>query len=123
MMPGASVRSVVRTIYMRAFVLVVVIASSTACGERAPDDCERAATRLARIEERATPGSPFVISDAVFEGCRRGGTSLHDPVLRCALDSVSDGAAAVCIDNFVRAVLTPSPDDDGGRGLNPLLAR
>jgi hypothetical protein len=116
---GASVRSVPRSIYMLGFALVVL---ASGCRDRAQDDCERALARIARIDARSSPSQPAIASKSALQQCRSNPNAMSDPVVRCALDSASDGAAAVCIDNFTRAVLKTSADGGGGgAGINPLL--
>ena len=57
----------------------------------------------------------------MLEECRAG-KSAYDPVLRCAMDSSTDAAAAACIDRGMKDVLKGSAGDSGaGSGLNPLL--
>lgn len=90
--------------------------SILACRDRQPDDCERAFARLARIEPAVSAKLP---SDAV-EACRHERYATYDPVLRCAMDTETDDAAAACIEKLVKSVLRPSPEAVG-TGINPLL--
>jgi hypothetical protein len=61
------------------------------------------------------------VTEEMLEVCRAG-KSTHDPVLRCAMDSRTDGVAAECIDRGIKEVLRGSEGGSGaGSGLNPLL--
>jgi hypothetical protein len=100
-----------------AFRIALVLA--VACHQDSP--CERAVARIERVSRHPTSerGHDFMI-----EGCRNPGPhTFQDPVLRCAMDSPTDEAAAACIDAFTKAVVRPSvgSDSGGGKGLNPLL--
>jgi hypothetical protein len=100
---------------MRWLVLVLLAACS-----KPADDCQRAIDRLARID--AAKGRAARNTQGMLETCRTGKHAAHDPVLRCAMDSATDEAAATCVDRFVDAVLAPAAKGSGGgTGLNPLL--
>lgn len=89
------------------------------CGESA-DDCGRAFARLERID--ASKGNPVMkkpATDRMIEVCRTGKHASYDPVLRCAIDSSTDEAAAECIDRGMKEVLKGSAGE--GAGVNPLL--
>jgi hypothetical protein len=84
-----------------------------------PDDCERALDRLARIHRaKGQPTPSKATTEWMLDACRTGKYAAYDPVLRCAMDSSSDEAAAECIDRGMKDVLRGSGD---GSGLNPLL--
>ena len=87
---------------------------------RTPDDCQRAIDRIERIEEangRSLHGTAWMV-----DACRTSKFAAYDPVLRCAMSSASDEAAAACIDRGLRDVVHGPPDDGGGaKGLNPLM--
>ncbi len=52
-----------------------------------------------------------MIADLSLEACRRGGHAAYDPVLRCALSSDSDEAAAACIERMLADVLRGPPPE------------
>lgn len=85
------------------------------------DDCARARARLDRID--ASRGTPLLSGEPrreALEQCRHGRYAAYDPVLRCAMDSATDEAAAACIDAFDREMGTAR---GGGApaGINPLV--
>ncbi len=86
-----------------------------------PDDCQRAIDRLVRIATAKQYAAPIVrATERMTESCRTGRYAAYDPVLRCAMDSTSDQAAADCIDRGIKSVLKPS--DSPGSGINPLMS-
>ena len=102
----------------RGAVVLVLVAG---CGKPA-DDCERAIRRLGRLSEAKGHSLPDRAAEDMMEVCRTGKYAAYDPVLRCAMDSRSDAAAAECIDRGLKDVLHISNDGSGGgAGLNPLL--
>ena len=91
-----------------------------ACSSKAVDDCERAIARLERLQPSKAPAPN---RSAQIEACRTGKISSWDPVLRCAMDSATDEAAAACIKTGIDGVLkgTAADGDGAGSGVNPLL--
>ena len=108
---------------MKAVAFVAALMVSSGCRG---DACERALDRIERIDAKKSIRPPSAASrEQALDACRHEKYAAYDPVLRCAMDSDSDDAAAACIDAFVHAVVKPGAPagsgSDVGRGLNPLL--
>ncbi len=107
------------------YAVVVVVVAASGCKDTPADDCEKAVARSNRLRAAdSLPPDPQFVTINLIAQCRRAGTALYDPVLRCLLDSATDDAAASCIDEGMESVVGPSTngsDDPGGSGLNPLL--
>jgi hypothetical protein len=99
-------------------VRLVVLVFLVGCGSKQPDQCELAIERLQRLEK---PGVPPMNTAALIDGCRTGRLSSSDPVLRCAMDSATDEAAAACIQRGIEGVIKGTAADGEGVGVNPLL--
>ena len=111
---------------MRLRVPGVLLALVLILGCRGEDACEPALERLDRIAaSRQQPSFSARARAEAIEQCRNHPRARHDPVLRCAMDSPSDEAAASCVDEVVDRVLEPPAEPDGklqgGDGINPLL--
>ena len=107
-----------------ALALPLALVLIVACDKsKSTDDCERAFARLARISKSKAERTPSkAANEQMLEDCRAG-RSAYDPVLRCAMDSSTDAAAAECIDRGIKEVLGGSAGSSGGggSGINPLL--
>lgn len=101
----------------------VAFALLAACARKPPpDDCERAIARLARIDRANGIELDAATSARLIESCRTGTHAAWDPVVRCAMDSPSDEAAAACIERGIEGVVKTQPSEGGGgSGINPLL--
>jgi hypothetical protein len=93
---------------MRVLLLVALLS-----GCKTEDACQRAMDRIARIDaKRKWPApSPEATRD-MLASCRTANHAAYDPVLRCAIDSPTDDAAADCMDKFIKAVLGASPKNN-----------
>lgn len=100
----------------------LVLAVTFGC-DKSTDACVRASARLERINKsKGYPALSKATTEQMIESCRTGKYASYDPVLRCAMDSNTDEAAADCIDRGMKDVLEGSAGETGeGSGLNPLL--
>jgi hypothetical protein len=106
---------------MRVLLLVALLG-----GCKTDDACQRAMDRIARIDaKRKWPAPTTEATRDLLASCRTGKYASYDPILRCAIDSPTDDAAADCMDKFIKAVLGASPKNasEAPKGLNPLLSQ
>jgi hypothetical protein len=90
---------------------------------KSSDDCERANARLSRIDKSRGQPMSNATADRLTATCRTSKHASDDPVLRCAMESATDDAAAECIERGISDVVVPSSSGSArdGSGINPLL--